>query len=374
MTFDCLGVSIANTFTHDAIGNTLTKGDLTLTYNKQGRLKSASKTGMNAEYVYNFQGQRVSKQVDGGTTHFIYDLNGQLIAEADSNGAITKEYAYLNGQRLSVFENGATYFVHTDHLGTPIALSDSTGTVQWKAHYTPFGKAIVEVNNLAQNIRFPGQYFDSESGLHYNYFRDYDPEIGRYIQSDPIGLNGGINTYGYGYQNPIMNTDPLGLCVGFCSRGATALRPNPGRAIAPRSSPIPGYEIAPGLPSVYPQPQTSIDFSLPPTPMDVLRDWFWWYLTQDEAEECPVAHDTDFIPGKPETQGKGHPLSEGEAADIVRNGGDVVARNEREARRIARLAGDGHSEPIHHNPHGSGQRPHYHPTIGGVKGGGHVLY
>lgn len=203
--------SNANTFTHDAIGNTLTKGDLTFTYNKQGRLKSASKTGMNAEYVYNFQGQRVSKQVDGVTTHFVYDLNGQLIAEADSTGTIIKEYAYLNGQRLSVFENGATYFVHTDHLGTPIALSDSTGTVQWKAHYTPFGKAIVEVNNLSQNIRFPGQYFDSESGLHYNYFRDYDPEIGRYIQSDPIGLAGGINTYGYGHQNPIMNTDPLGL-------------------------------------------------------------------------------------------------------------------------------------------------------------------
>ncbi len=92
-------------------------------------------------------------------------------------------------------------------------LFDSTGTVQWKAHYTPFGKAIVEVNNLIQNIRFPGQYFDSESGLHYNYFRDYDPEIGRYIQSDPIGLNGGINTYGYALQNPLKYSDRLGLEV-----------------------------------------------------------------------------------------------------------------------------------------------------------------
>jgi len=215
--------SNANTFTFDAIGNTLTKGDLTFTYNKQGRLKSASKTGMNAEYVYNFQGQRVSKQVDGVTTHFVYDLNGQLIAEADSTGTIIKEYAYLNGQRLSVFENGATYFVHTDHLGTPIALSDSTGTVQWKAHYTPFGKAVVEVNSLSQNIRFPGQYFDSESGLHYNYFRDYDPEIGRYIQSDPIGLNGGINTYGYVLGNPIKYVDPFGLEVYTLGGEATAI-------------------------------------------------------------------------------------------------------------------------------------------------------
>ena len=96
-------------------------------------------------------------------------------------------------------------------MGTPIALSDSAGVVHWKAHYTTFGKAIVDVDNFVPKARFPGQYFDQETGLHYNYFRDYDPEIGRYIQSDPIGLAGGINTYGYVHGNPINRTDPLGL-------------------------------------------------------------------------------------------------------------------------------------------------------------------
>jgi len=195
------------------MGNTLSKNGLNFTYNKQGRLTSASTVGMNAAYLYNYKGERVSKQVEGVTTQFIYNLNGQLISEADSTGAITKEYIYLNGQRFASVIGNTLYYVHTDHLGTPIALTDEAGAVQWKASYTPFGKAIVEVNNIAQDIRFPGQYFDQETNLHYNYFRDYDPEIGRYIQSDPIGLNGGINTYGYVLGNPINGIDPFGLAT-----------------------------------------------------------------------------------------------------------------------------------------------------------------
>jgi len=468
--------SITNTF--DASGNTITRNDVTFTYNERGRMSGASKVGMNAEYQHNFKGQRVFKQVDGLMTHYIFDLQGRLIAETDGQGAITNEYIFLNNELLSKVEytsavasvvqeisidhnwstvsfdplgetpvviagpatnhdnapgtvqlrnvadgsaevrfaewgyldgvhssenvsvmalpqgrynmpdgsvweigtldvttdrvafthsftqafdaaptliltpqtandgtpytvraksvsassfvvrmneeeltkntahvtetigyvaiynslssgtadfNGVSfdyslssgslkhqwktldgyslkveeeqskdieiyhttetvalllvndlmfaqdvltkggdssgirrntesptvtgdvvaetniYYYHNSHLGTPEIITDTNQTIVWQASYTPFGKATVSVNTIDNNIRFPGQYFDQETGLHYNYFRDYDPEIGRYIQSDPIGLAGGINTYGYVGGNPVNYVDPLGL-------------------------------------------------------------------------------------------------------------------------------------------------------------------
>jgi RHS repeat-associated protein len=105
------------------------------------------------------------------------------------------------------------FYYHNDHLGTPQALTDDSGRIVWEADYSPFGEVNIVVNEIINNIRFPGQYFDEESGLHYNYFRDYDPELGRYIQSDRLGLFDGPNTYGYAHQNPIMYTDPTGEFV-----------------------------------------------------------------------------------------------------------------------------------------------------------------
>ena len=105
----------------------------------------------------------------------------------------------------------ATYFFHNDHLGTPQTVTDEAQQTVWQAERRPFGKVPETANQIEQNVRFPGQYFDSETGLHYNYYRDYDPSLGRYIQSDPIGLAGGLNTYGYVGGNPLMYYDPLGL-------------------------------------------------------------------------------------------------------------------------------------------------------------------
>ena len=111
------------------------------------------------------------------------------------------------------------YYIHTDQLGTPraISTSDATNKIVWRWNSDAFGKAAPNEDvdgdgtNFVMNLRFPGQYYDAESGLHYNYYRDYDPSTGRYIQSDPIGLDGGLNTYGYVGGNPLFWIDPFGL-------------------------------------------------------------------------------------------------------------------------------------------------------------------
>ena len=122
--------------------------------------------------------------------------------------------------------DGAIYYVHNDHLGTPVKMTNEIGLVIWQATYDPFGKATVneDVDGdgkvVEMNVRFSGQYYDAESELHYNYFRTYDPSLGRYITSDPIGLYGGVNTFGYVGGNPVTRIDATGLCGFGCAASA----------------------------------------------------------------------------------------------------------------------------------------------------------
>jgi len=126
-------------------------------------------------------------------------------------------YQNIIPQAYAADGDGDIYFVHNDYLGTPVKMTDMFGIVVWTASFDPFGKAVVDEDvdgdgaSIGMNVRFPGQYYDGESGLHYNYFRTYDPELGRYLTSDPIGLFGGINTYGYVFGNPNRYIDPQGL-------------------------------------------------------------------------------------------------------------------------------------------------------------------
>jgi RHS repeat-associated protein len=152
---------------------------------------------------------------------------------------------------LTIGAGSQIFYVHTDHLGTPRAITQATGNGkvwEWK-NDDPFGANMQDENpsgiagNFKYNLRFPGQYYDQETGTYYNYFRDYDPSVGRYVQSDPIGLRGGINTFGYVEGAPLSLVDPLGLSskarvMVLLAQGnlaeATVIAQALGLAIAPR--------------------------------------------------------------------------------------------------------------------------------------------
>jgi len=109
--------------------------------------------------------------------------------------------------------------IHNDHLATPQKMTDSSGTVVWAADYKPFGEATVsQSSTITNNLRFPGQYYDAETGLHYNYMRDYNPVLGRYVQRDMAGINKGTNhLYAYGNNNPLLYIDVMGLACTLIS-------------------------------------------------------------------------------------------------------------------------------------------------------------
>jgi|ERR1700674_382020 len=179
------------------------------------------------------QGERVQKTVGGTTTLFAYDESGNLIGEYDSSGNPIEETVRLADIPIAVLKPTGTYYVHTDQLNTPRQINDQSGNAVWAWNIATFGASTPNQDptnsgtQFSYNPRFPGQYFDSETGLYYNYYRDYDPRTGRYVESDPIGLQGGLNTYGYVEGNPISYFDPTGL-VGIYTKDGITFDVKPG--------------------------------------------------------------------------------------------------------------------------------------------------
>lgn len=221
------------TNTYDAAGNVVSDGAVTFTYSPRGRLQTTRVGTISSDYAYNGLGQRVRKTGRSGNTpvsgqYFVYDEQHHLLGEYDATGQALEETVFLGDTPVAVLKkagttpNGGTqiYLVYADHLDTPRVITRSSDNkIVWRWDRSdPFGLAppssFQEGGVLFNyNRRFPGQYYDRETNLHYNYYRDYDPQTGRYIQSDPIGLEGGINTYAYVGGNPISRSDPEGLKI-----------------------------------------------------------------------------------------------------------------------------------------------------------------
>jgi RHS repeat-associated protein len=199
-----------------------------LTYDHQNRLSGYTNGTTTTGYAYDPFGRRIKKTVGTTTTWYVWD-GSQLIGEYNQTGTRIKRYAYLPGQYAPVqmAEGGSVYTVHSDHLQTPRVVTDSAQGVVWRGVMESFGKVTVAAGSTVElNVRFAGQYFDQETGFHYNYFRDYDPKTGRYLEADPIGQYGGINLYLYAYSNPQKYIDPFGLdSMADMARGLTGMNP-----------------------------------------------------------------------------------------------------------------------------------------------------
>jgi RHS repeat-associated protein len=203
----------SNSYTYDSSGNITADGVNTYTWNAEGELSVVKVGGTTVgTYTYNLYRQR-AKKVAASTAYYVYGAGGLLYGEYDTSGNFIREYIYLNGAPLAQIDAGSPEvltYIHTDHLGTPRFGTNTSGTQVWSWNNDAFGTSTPS-GTATVNLRMAGQYFDSESGLFYNWNRVYNPAIGRYISSDPIGLAGGLNTFLYVGANPVMRIDPRGF-------------------------------------------------------------------------------------------------------------------------------------------------------------------
>jgi RHS repeat-associated protein len=207
--------STPKTYSYDAAGNRIGDGLNTYTYNDRGRLAQVRGNAV-LDMYYNALGQRVLKAGATSRLYYVYDEEGHTIGEYGQDNASAVETVYLGNLPIAVLTPQKYFYVFADHLDTPLVLVQPFGTIAWDwRKHDPFGNnaPIASAALPAYDHRFPGQVADDETGLYYNYFRDYDPQTGRYVQSDPIGLGGGINSYGYVFNGPANYVDPAGLQV-----------------------------------------------------------------------------------------------------------------------------------------------------------------
>jgi RHS repeat-associated protein len=227
------GAQTVRQMTYHAAGNLLTDGGNAYTYNNRNRMASATIGAIVWNYTYNGKEQLAirAKVSPAATTHFIHDLWGNVLAETNGTAAgTTREYIWLpeveiapaDGARSQVDRpiavvnavstaTPATWYVSVDHLNRPIKMTDAVKTSVWDAVWQPWGGVHSITGTASLDARLPGQWFQAETGLHYNWHRQYDPTVGRYTQPDPLGFVDGPSVYGYVGGLPQQSADFDGL-------------------------------------------------------------------------------------------------------------------------------------------------------------------
>ena len=199
------------TFTYDANGNRITDttGALSFHYDPFNRMDYSTKAGAGTTYHVDPLGRRIFKWNPSAAGYFTYAPDNNLLTEMNGVFQYTN-YLWLGGQLVGMVRNNTIYMIHTDHLGRPEIVTNPAKAVVWRASNFAFDRTVTLDTIGGLNVGFPGQYYDLETGLWNNGFRDYDATVGRYVESDPLGLAAGINTFGYVGGNPVFNADPNG--------------------------------------------------------------------------------------------------------------------------------------------------------------------
>ena len=230
-------------YSYDLAGNTTAIAAKALAYDARGRLTTHTSGTTVTSFGINAIGQRLVKAgaTAALTTRFVYGEEGKLLGEYDNAGTLITEHVYLQDTPIAAIKTAGAYVVQADHLNTPRAILGAGNVSAWTWDSDAFGTTLAneKPSTLATfnyNLRFPAQYYDKETLTHYNYFRDYNPKTGRYLQSDPVGLKGGINTYAYVGGNPVTGIDPTGLDTLFIFNGPTSGNPFGHTAIATSGS------------------------------------------------------------------------------------------------------------------------------------------
>ena len=197
-----------------------------LSYNARNLLvRAEDERGRVVFFGYDAFGRRIWKRSGDRVVRYVW-AGEQMIAESATDGMRKefREYLYIPGTYtpLAIRVGSDVYCYHNDHLGTPRRLTDSRGNVVWEADYSAFGQVRIKIESISSALRFPGQYFDDETGLNYNRFRYYSPFLGRYLTRDPITYLAGLNFYAYVHSDPINSADPLGLWPSWKTVAAVA--------------------------------------------------------------------------------------------------------------------------------------------------------
>lgn len=199
----------ANTLSYDANGNLMSDGTKTYIWDARNRLVGITGPGLSASFVYDALGRRVSKTIDGATTEYLYDGN-DIVAEINGGVVTTTYLRSLNIDEPFVRQSSTTEFYHTDALGSTLALTDQTGSVQATYQYDPFGNTTI-TGTSSSPFMYTGRENDG-TGVYYYRARYYSSKMQRFLNEDPIGFSGGdVNIYAYVKNNPIRYFDPWGL-------------------------------------------------------------------------------------------------------------------------------------------------------------------